>query len=120
LFDDGARIGPELTGSQRTNVEYILAKVIDPNAVVARDYQLTLIHTKSGRTITGIIKEETEKIVVLQTPNEQIRVAKDDIEDQMRVPQSMMPEGLLTERSDVDVLDLLAYLAGSGQVPLPK
>jgi putative heme-binding domain-containing protein len=120
LFDDGARIGPELTGSQRSNVDYILSKLLDPNAVVARDYQLTLVRTKSGRTITGIIKEESEKVLLLQTTNEQVRVGKDDIEEQTRLPQSMMPEGLLSERSDAEVLDLLAYLAGNGQVPLPK
>jgi putative heme-binding domain-containing protein len=120
LFDDGARIGPELTGSQRANADYILTKLLDPNAVVARDYQLTLILTKSGRTVSGIIKEDNDKILVLQTANEVIRVAKTDVEEQTRLPQSMMPEGLLTDRSDVEVRDLLAYLAGSGQVPLPK
>jgi hypothetical protein len=32
----------------------------------------------------------------------------------------MMPEGLLTQLKDAEVRDLLAYLAGPGQVPLPR
>jgi len=87
---------------------------------VPREYHLTYITTRSGRTVCGIVKEENEKIVVLQTPNEIVRVPLDDIEERMRVAQSMMPEGLLNDRSDSDVRDLLAYLASGSQVPLPK
>jgi putative heme-binding domain-containing protein len=120
LFDAGAKIGPELTGSQRKNTEYILSKLLDPGAVVAQDYQLTIILTKSGRTISGIIKEESDKLLQVQTANELIRIAKEEIEERSRSSQSMMPEGLLNDRSDVDICDLLAYLAGNSQVPLPK
>jgi putative heme-binding domain-containing protein len=120
LFDEGAKIGPELTGSQRANPEYILTKVLDPNGVVPREYHLTCITTRSGRTVCGIVKEENEKIVVLQTPNEIVRVPLNDIEERIRVAQSMMPEGLLNDRSDSDVRDLLAYLASGSQVALPK
>jgi putative heme-binding domain-containing protein len=120
LFDDGAKIGPELTGSQRANPEYVLSKLVDPNAVVARDYQLTLILTKSGRTVSGILKEDNEKILVIQTANEVVRIPKGDVEEQTKLPQSMMPEGMLSDRSDADIRDLLAYLAGNSQVPLPK
>jgi putative heme-binding domain-containing protein len=120
LFDAGARVGPELTGSQRANPEYVLSKVLDPNAVVTRDYRVTLLVTKSGRTITGIVKEENDKVLTLQTATELVRFPTTDIEERTELPQSMMPEGLLNDRSDAEIRDLLAYLAGNGQVPLPK
>jgi putative heme-binding domain-containing protein len=120
LFDAGAKIGPDLTGSQRANPEYILSKVLDPNAVVARDFQVTRITTANGRVISGIIKEETDKTVSVQTPNEIIRLAKEDVEQRTRLTVSLMPEGQLTQLSDVEIRDLIAYLAGPGQVPLPK
>jgi putative heme-binding domain-containing protein len=120
LFDAGARIGPELTGGQRGNPEYILSKVLDPNAVVALEYRVSLIVTKSGRTVTGIVKEENDKVLVVQTANEVVRLLKTDVDERAQLPQSMMPEGLLNDRGDTEVRDLLAYLAGNGQVPLPK
>src|SRR5262249_32506526 len=107
LFDAGANIGPELTGSQRANPEYVLTKVLDPNAVVTNAYRVTLLVTKSGRTITGIIKEENGKTLAVQTANELVRLPKTDVEERTQLPQSMMPEGLLNDRSDAEIRDLL-------------
>jgi putative heme-binding domain-containing protein len=115
LFGEGAKIGPDLTGSQRSNAEYVLTKVLDPSAIVAQDYQVTVITTRSGRTLTGLVKEEDTKTVVLQTQNEVIRVAKEDIEERKKSPLSMMPEGLLTPLSDSEVRDLIAYLGGEAR-----
>ena len=120
LFGEGGKIGPDLTGAQRANPDYVLSKVLDPSAAVSRDYQVTVIMTAGGRTLNGIIKEEDEKTVTLQTQNEVVRVPKADIEERQRSPLSMMPEGQLTQMSDADVRDLTAYLAGPGQVPLPS
>jgi putative membrane-bound dehydrogenase-like protein len=120
LFGEGAKIGPDLTGSQRANPEYVLTKVLDPSAVVAQDYQVTVVTTKSGRTLTGLVKEEDATTLALQTQNEVIRVAKADIDERKKSPVSMMPEGLLAPLSDAEVRDLIAYLAGAEQVPPPK
>jgi putative heme-binding domain-containing protein len=120
LFNEGAKIGPDLTGSQRANPEYVLTKVLDPNAVVPHDYQVTFVTTTSGRVIAGIVKAETDKLLTLQTQNEVVRLPKSDVEERRRSSLSMMPEGLLTQLKDAEVRDLLAYLAGPGQVPLPR
>jgi putative membrane-bound dehydrogenase-like protein len=119
LFGEGAKIGPDLTGSQRTHAEYLLTKLLDPSATVAKDYQMTIINTKSGRSVSGLVKEENDKVVAIQTENEVVRIAKADIEAREQSGQSMMPEGQLEKLSAVEVRDLFAYLAGSGQVPLP-
>src|SRR5262249_3994624 len=100
LFDAGAKIGPDLTGSQRANPEYILTKVIDPKAAGPSDYQVTRIATAGGRVITGIIKEETEKTVAVQTPTEVVRLPKADIEERSRLAMSLMPEGQLALLSE--------------------
>jgi putative heme-binding domain-containing protein len=120
LFGEGAKIGPDLTGSQRANPEYVLTKVLDPSAVVARDYQMTVLTTSTGRTLSGLVKEEDDKLVVLQTPTEVLRIPKADIENRERSALSLMPDGILAPLSDAEVRDLVAYLAGPGQVPLPK
>jgi putative heme-binding domain-containing protein len=120
LFGEGAKIGPDLTGSQRANPEYVLTKVLDPSAVVARDYQMTVLTTTAGRTLSGLVKEEDDKRIVLQTPTEVLRIPKGDVESRERSSLSLMPDGILAPLSDVEIRDLIAYLAGPGQVPLPK
>jgi putative heme-binding domain-containing protein len=120
LFDAGARIGPDLTGSQRTNPDYLLTKVLDPNAVVPSDYQVTRITTVGGRVISGIIKEETEKTVAIQTPTELARLAKEDIDERTKMGISLMPEGQLDQLTRREIRDLIAYLGGPTQVPLPR
>ena len=120
LFDDGGKIGPDLTGSQRVNPEYVLTKVLDPNAVVAKDFQMTVFTLNDGRVVNGIVKQETPQVVTVQTQNEVVRLAKSDIDSRKQSAQSMMPEGQLTPMSDAEVRDLIAYLAGADQPPLPK
>jgi putative heme-binding domain-containing protein len=120
LFDTGGKIGPDLTGSQRANPEYILTKVLDPNAVVPQDYQVTMITTADGRIVSGIIKQETEKTVTVQTPIEVVRFPKAEIDERKQLGVSMMPEDQLKQLTDAEIRDLIAYLASPGQVPLPK
>jgi len=120
LFDDGGKIGPELTGAQRSNPEYLLTKLLDPNAVVAKDFQVSVIETVTGRVITGIVTKEEGKTVTIQTPTEVILLPKGDIQERKQTGQSIMPENQLAQLSDVEVRDLIAYLAGAEQVPLPK
>jgi putative membrane-bound dehydrogenase-like protein len=119
LFDQGTKIGPELTGSQRSNLDYILENVLDPSAVVPQDYQVTIFYTKDGRVISGIVKQETEQVVTVQTQNESIPLPKNEIEQRTKSKLSMMPEGLLDKLSHEEVRDLIAYLASPTQVPLP-
>jgi putative membrane-bound dehydrogenase-like protein len=119
LFDEGTAIGPELTGAQRTDLAYILENLLDPSAVVAREYQVTVVTTKGGRVLSGIIKQENDRAVTVQTQNESVTVPRDEIESRTASSVSMMPEGLLDQLTREEVRDLVAYLAGPGQVPLP-
>jgi putative heme-binding domain-containing protein len=119
LFGEGSKIGPDLTGSQRANPEYLLTKLLDPSAVVAKDYQVTVITTTAGRIISGLVKEETDKTLTMQTQNEVVRVPKSEVEERRRSEQSMMPDGLLAPLTPAEVRDLIAYVSGPGPAP-PK
>lgn len=116
LFGAGGKIGPELTGSQRANPEYVLHKVLDPHATVPRDYQVTRLTLNSGRVISGLIKLEFDKVLVVQTATDEVRVQKSDIEMREAQKESLMPEGLLAQLKDREVRELLAYVGGAGQV----
>ena len=63
---------------------------------------------------------ETEKALTVRTANESIVIPKDEIESRTVSKMSMMPEGLFDKLSDQEVRDLVAYLRGKQQVPLPK
>jgi putative membrane-bound dehydrogenase-like protein len=119
LFGAGGKVGPELTGSQRANPEYILTKVLDPNFAVPRDFQVSIITTTEGRVISGIVARETGQTLTVVTQNETINLAKEDVESRKRTATSIMPEGMLAQLSEVEVRDLIAYLAGPNQVPFP-
>jgi putative membrane-bound dehydrogenase-like protein len=110
LFGVGGDLGPDITGAQRSNLDYVLENVLEPNAIVPGDYQMTVIETKAGRTITGIVKQETDRAVTIQTPNETIVMAKDDIETRSKSSVSMMPEGLFDALPTDDLRDLVGYL----------
>ncbi|MCI0743094.1 MAG: c-type cytochrome, partial [Gemmataceae bacterium] len=120
LFGEGSPIGPDLTGSQRMNLDYLLENMLDPSAVVPRDYQVWVVATTGGRTITGIIKEETDRALTVQTQNELIVLPKDEVESRTLSNVSMMPEGQLDPLTIEEVRDLVGYLKSPEQVPIPK
>lgn len=119
LFDDGRAVGPELTGSQRKNVEYILENLLDPSAVVGRDFKMTVLQTTDGRVLTGIVKAENDNAVVLLTERDQVTVPREDVESQKQQSISLMPEGQLQKLTSEEIRNLMAYLTGDVQVELP-
>jgi putative heme-binding domain-containing protein len=120
LFDQGGDLGPDLTGSDRANPDYILENVLDPSATVGRDYTLTTVATKDGRLVSGILREQTPNALVIQTPSERITLPRDDVEAVKGSNVSMMPEGQLEPLTPQEVRDLFAYLASSRPVGRSK
>jgi putative membrane-bound dehydrogenase-like protein len=110
LYGEGGAIGPELTGSDRHNLDYLLENIIDPNAVVPVDYQLSVFTLKDGRVISGVVPEENTRILTVQTPAERLSIEKTKIVERKKVPVSLMPEGLLGALSREQATDLFAYL----------
>ncbi|MBI3407558.1 MAG: c-type cytochrome [Planctomycetes bacterium] len=111
LYGEGQKIGPDLTGSGRADLHYVLENIIDPSAVIGRDYQLTNIVTGAGRLISGIVVEETDRSVTVQTATERLTLATSDIEERHLSKVSMMPEGLVERMSFEELRDLVRYLA---------
>ena len=118
LFGTGGKVGPELTGSNRANLDYVLSNVLDSSALVGKDYQTTMITTNDGRVLTGIVRGEDNDAMTLVTANETIIVPKGEIDERTLSPKSMMPDDLWKPLSDHEVRSLVAYLASPEQVPL--
>jgi putative membrane-bound dehydrogenase-like protein len=118
LFGTGGKVGPDITGSNRADLDYLLSNILDPSAVMAKEYQTTIITTADGRTLSGIVKQEDKQAVVLVTANETLTVPRGEIDSRRLDDKSMMPDDLLKPLSDAEVRALVAYLRGPGQVPL--
>ncbi|HEV3080953.1 MAG TPA: PVC-type heme-binding CxxCH protein [Gemmataceae bacterium] len=120
LFGEGGKVGPELTGSQRMNLDYLLENILDPSALVPSEYQVSILELKDGRVITGIVKSEAGKVLTVQMEKDLVRVPASEVAERQKSPVSMMPEGLLGKLKEEEMRDLIAYLASPEQVPLPK
>jgi putative heme-binding domain-containing protein len=120
LYGEGGAIGPDLTGSDRANLNYLLENVLDPNAAIVKDYLLNVLITKEGRVINGFITAENDASLTVQTVTGRILVSKQDLESRRTLSVSMMPEGIFQALEDEEVRDLVAYLFGKRQVALPK
>jgi putative membrane-bound dehydrogenase-like protein len=112
MYGEGGPIGPELTGSNRTDINYLLANILTPSEVIQDAYKMTLVLTASGRLYTGILARESERYIELRVVGEEkpAVLSKSSIFSREVAPVSMMPEGLLRELTDAEVLDLFEYL----------
>ncbi len=118
LFDRGGAVGPELTGSHRANLDYLLSNVLDPSALMAKEYMPTIVATTDGRVVTGIVREENTSTVTLLTQNETLILPRDEIEEMAPTTKSMMPDDLLANLAEHDVRSLVAYMGSATQVPM--
>ena len=119
LYGEGGKIGPDLTGSNRANLDYFLHNVIDPSAAIAKDYQMNVVILFDGRVLNGIVLEKTGTALVLQTANEKLVISLDDIDEVNRSKLSMMPDGQIEKMTDQQVRDLVVYLRTKQQVEYP-
>ena len=118
LYGVGGKVGPDITGSNRPNLDYLLENILDPSAVIPNEYKAATIDLKSGRVLTGIVRGETPAAYTVVTANETLTVPKNEVEKLTPSDKSMMPDDLLKPLSDVDVRALIAYLRHPSQTPI--
>jgi putative membrane-bound dehydrogenase-like protein len=120
LFGTGGKIGPDLTGAQRSDLGYLLENIVDPAATVAADYRMSSVALADGRLLSGIVGDHggSGPTVTLQTATERLILGRSDIEEIRPSELSLMPEGQLDVLSEIQVRDLIAYLMAPQQVPL--
>jgi putative heme-binding domain-containing protein len=121
MFADGVDIGPNLTGSNRANLDYVLENVLAPNAIVSKDYLVNIFNLKDGRVISGMIQSETPEVISVAMPGGTTMVfSPDEVKDRTELNQSLMPPGLFDVLPIEQVSDLIKFLASPEQVPMPN
>jgi putative membrane-bound dehydrogenase-like protein len=122
LYGVGGQIGPDLTGSGRHDLAYLVENILYPSAVVPAAYKMAVMKMNDGRTLSGVILASSEKRVSLRTVGavEPMYLSPDEIESTEILNQSLMPAGLINDLDDVQLRDLIGYLMGDHQAPLKE
>ncbi len=118
LYGEGGKLGPDITGSQRQNFDYLMENVLEPSAVVTPDFRVTQISLKDGRVLSGLVRPRDASTLALVTPAETFILLKSEIDEQKPTAQSIMPEGQLESLNRDERIGLLHYLM-SERPPAP-
>lgn len=106
----GGDLGPDLSGSGRHELDYLLENILFPNAVVPAGFRQTVLTLKDGRVVTGIVTDRTGSAVNVAMVGEKLVLNSDEIASEESGETSLMPEGLLEVLAEKEAADLMAYL----------
>ena len=106
----GGTLGPDLSNlSHEARLSQIEAALRDPSALPVAGYELVSLHLRSGETIRGLIKNESNYELQFLALDGTLRiVSRDNIAEEMAEPKPLMPPMNATEQ---ERHDLLAYLS---------
>jgi putative heme-binding domain-containing protein len=111
LFGEGTKLGPDLTTANRQDRDYLLVSIVDPSAIIRKEYLGYNIDTHDGRRLSGMVVEQSpEKIVLADVKNQRTEVMRNQIEAIRESPLSLMPENIIKELKPQELRDLFAYL----------
>ena len=85
--------------------------ILDPNAEIREGFATYTAKLKNGQTLIGMLTQQDAGNVVLKDMAGNKHTARTaEIEKLEALPQSLMPEGLLSGLDDAALRDLFAYL----------
>ena len=120
MGDAGNAFGPELAKLEAKMTPLEITKhILEPSLKIDEKYRSTTLLTDDGRSITGLVVEETPtEVAIVENPvakADPVRIKKSNIDERSTSPVSIMPKGLLDKLTRDEVLDLIAYVAARGE-----
>lgn len=123
VHGQGGDIGPDLSQiGGKFDRTHLIESILDPSAEILQGYHATIITTKTGRILSGIIKSESPAAITLRdAEGKLITIAPSDIESRQVSKVSLMPAGCGDGMTKADFTDLIAYLTTlrTGRQPTP-
>jgi putative heme-binding domain-containing protein len=111
LFGAGGGIGPDLTGYERTNLDFLVPAIVDPSSAIREEYTNFVVVTADGRTLTGLVADQDTRTLTLRGADGRTTLLdRDDVEELKALPVSLMPERLLDDLGERELRDLFAHL----------
>ena len=122
IGDMGSEVGPDLVDlGGRLTKGNLLTQILDPNASIAAGYEEYFIETVDGRTLNGILAEDSATAVTLRRKEgHQDTVLRSNIARMRTSTVSAMPEGQEREINSQQMSDLLEYLQSLGSATAPN
>ncbi|HLY12200.1 MAG TPA: PVC-type heme-binding CxxCH protein [Planctomycetota bacterium] len=119
LWNEGNKIGPELTAADRKNIDLLALNIVDPSAMIRPEYVAHQILTSDGQVLTGLLVEQSAgAVTLLDANNARTVLSRARIQAMKPSALSLMPEKLLDPLTDPEILDFFAYLQGDGPVEI--
>jgi putative heme-binding domain-containing protein len=117
---EGANIGPDLTGMAVHPKAELLTHIIDPSSSVEGNYRVYTVITDDGLVMNGLLASESRTAIELFDAEGQKRVIlREDVDELIASPKSIMPEGFEKQMSEQEICNLLEFLTQRGKyVPL--
>src|SRR5262245_11524256 len=123
VHGQGGDLGPDLSQiGGKFDRTHLIESILDPSGEIVQGFQATIIETKSGRSVVGIVKSESETaLTLMDSEGKKIEVAARDIEVRALSKASLMPVGLADGMTPAEFTDLIAYLESlaTGRRPTP-
>jgi putative heme-binding domain-containing protein len=111
LNGEGGKVGPDLTGYERDNLDFMLPSIVDPSLGIREEFTAFNVTTKDEQTFTGFVIEDTPQfLTLLDALGNQTKIARQDLQSRTASAISLMPEGLLEALTPEQTRDLFGYL----------
>jgi len=110
----GGKVGPDLQAiGDKFGRRELVEAILSPSATIAEGFASTIVTTRDGDVISGIVRQATEEgVTLVEADGSEHRVAAADIRERRVSAVSMMPEGLQNGLTVAQFTDLVEYLAG--------
>src|SRR5262249_2935943 len=111
IHGEGVEVGPDITGIGRSTFDQLLSNVFDPSLVIGAGYEAVTVETVKGRSLTGLLVEDSPSRVVLKVQGgKQEVIARKEI-DRVQVSKlSLMPEDVEKQLKPQEIADLFSFL----------
>ena len=113
LNDASKSTGPTLTEIRKKYKQpgELLQQILKPSLKVEEKFAMWIVITDKGQVHSGLIVSQSDDEVVLKTAERKtVRIRKSKIDELKKSPNSLMPEGVLSDLTEQEAADLLAWL----------
>jgi putative heme-binding domain-containing protein len=111
IHGEGVEVGPDITLNGRANFEQLLSNVFDPSLVIGAGYEAVTVETVKGRSLTGLLVEDSPTRVVLKVQGgKQEVVARNEVDRMEKSKLSLMPEDVEKQLKPQEIADLFSFL----------